>query len=76
MRSRIAMRPLVADFAVAKNRVESSIVKARIEVWRAVLANMRRGGCPFGAFVRLCAFDPALIFSLGKAIRTASARGE
>lgn len=76
LRSRIAMRRVVADFPVAKSRVEAAIIKARVEVWRAALANIRRGDFPLGSFLKLCTFDPSLVFSLGKAIRVARARGQ
>lgn len=76
LRSRIAMRHLVTDFPVAKSRVEVSIGKARVEVWRAVFANLRRGDFPLKQLINLFFVDPPLVLSVGAAIRAVNARGE
>lgn len=70
LKSRLLMRPLVDGFPIAKEKLERSIVNARIEVWRSGLANVRRGDFPLYAFIGVCAADPVLLLSVPQALRT------
>jgi succinoglycan biosynthesis protein ExoW len=70
LKSRLLMRPLVQTFPVAKDHVETSIAKARVELWRSVFANIRRGDFPLAEFTRVCIEDPLLILSAVRALST------
>jgi succinoglycan biosynthesis protein ExoW len=71
LKSRLLMRPLVRTFPVAKEKVEIAIAKARVELWRSALANLRRGDLPLSEIVQLCILDPRLILSAPRALQTA-----
>ncbi len=70
LRSRLLMRQLVRAFPVAKETLERSIVKARVELWRSVLANARRGDFPLTDFFSVCAADPMLVRGLPQALKS------
>ena len=55
------MRPMVQAFPVARLKVDELIAKARKEVWRSALANLRRGGLPLAEFVGAIRSDPLLL---------------
>lgn len=64
LRSRLLMRPLVMPFPEAMSFLQGAISKARLEVWRSIIANVRRGGVPWSDLARLVAADPKLLLAL------------
>lgn len=68
LQSRLLMRPLVADFPVARSKVEVAIAMARKQLWKCVFANLRRGAMVPSAFFGAVARDPLALLAAPSAV--------